>query len=117
MLARSTMGCAAGEDLPRVKPEDITAAIQRWDFHRFEGTTMIVCAITLHNGFIVIGQSRPACDELFDEQQGRDLAYNDAREKIWGYLGYALRDRLHKEALDRAAAAPLAEDGSRCEEG
>jgi hypothetical protein len=94
----STIIPATGDDVPRVKPEDITATIVGVDYHRFPGTTMIICAITLQNGFMVIGQSRPANDALFDEKTGRDLAYADAREKIWSYLGYALRDRLHREA-------------------
>lgn len=98
-------------DAPRVTPSDITAAIASADWHRFPGTTMIVCAITLVNGFMVIGHSRPTSDAIFDEQTGRDLAYSAAREKIWSYLGFALRDRLHHESLSAADGVPLEKDG------
>lgn len=83
-----------GLNAPRLTPESIDATIVSEDYHQFAGTTLIICALTLKNGFIVTGESRPAHDGNFDEELGRKIARANAREKIWPLEGYVLRHRL-----------------------
>lgn len=83
-----------GLNAPRLKPSDIDAAILTEQFHVFPGTTMTVCCLTLQNGFNVIGESAAASPENFDQEIGRKVARENARNKIWALEGYLLRSKL-----------------------
>lgn len=86
---------ARGLTAPRVTPDMITAAIVSSDFHVLPGTQITVCTITLRNGAKVLGYNYGAIDPARqDWQQGRQAAYDMAREKIWELEGYALRERM-----------------------
>lgn len=95
----------AGKTAARITPADVDAAIQAEQYHVFDGTTLTVCVLTLQNGFTVTGESAAASPENFDRAIGERIARDNARNKIWPLLGYALRDRLHQETggtwLDR----------------
>ena len=85
---------AKGLNAPRLTPAQIDAAIVSEQYHVFPGTTMTVCALTLRNGYIVIGESAAASPENFDEAIGRKIARENARNKIWALEGYLLREKL-----------------------
>ena len=88
-------------DAPRLTPGDIDAIIKSEAYHVFPGTTVTVCALTLMNGYVVIGESASASKENFDEAIGRKIARDHARNKIWSLEGYLLRHRLWiSEKLD-----------------
>lgn len=55
------------------------------------------CVLVLQNGFTVTGESACASPENFDEEIGCKVARQNAVNKIWPLLGYALRDELHNE--------------------
>lgn len=77
--------------MPSLTEGDIEALIDTEDYYQFPDTTVTVCCLTLVNGFHVIGQS--ACiDPLdFDEKLGREIAYDDAKDKIWELEGYRIK--------------------------
>lgn len=83
-----------GLNAPRLTPDLIDETIVSEQYHVFPGTTMTVCALTLRNGFIVIGESAAASPENFDAAIGRKIARENARNKIWAFEGYALRNKL-----------------------
>lgn len=87
-----------GLTAPRITPADLDAKIRAEQYHRFPGTTLTVCALTLQNGFVVTGQSAAASPDNFDREIGEKIARADAREKIWMLEGYLLRERLHRQA-------------------
>lgn len=87
-----------GLTAPRLTPALIDAAIKSEDYHIFPGTTLTVCALTLQNGFIVTGESAAASPANFDVELGRKIARDNARNKIWAFEGYLLRQKLHDEA-------------------
>lgn len=89
---------AKGLNAPRLSPDQIDAVIVGEDYHRFPGTTVTACILTLRNGFNVIGESAAASPENFDAELGKKIARKDAREKIWALEGYLLRERLHEDA-------------------
>lgn len=89
---------ASGASAPRLSPNDIDSAIVGEDYHVFPGTTLTVCALTLRNGFVVTGESAAASPENFNREIGRNIARGNAREKIWAFEGYLLRERLHTGA-------------------
>lgn len=52
------------------------------------------CVLVLSNGFTVTGESACASPENFDAEIGRKVARENAKQKVWPLLGYALRDKL-----------------------
>lgn len=85
---------AKGKTAPRITPDHIDAQIVKADYHVFPGTTLTVCALTLRNGFTVVGESASASPENFDADLGKKIARDKARDKIWALEGYLLRSKL-----------------------
>lgn len=85
---------AKGLVAPRITPQDVDAEIASEDYHVFTSTCLTVCALTLQNGFTVVGHSACASPENFDPAIGQRVARENAREKIWQLLGFRLRDQL-----------------------
>jgi Phage protein (N4 Gp49/phage Sf6 gene 66) family len=83
-----------GLNAPRLTPGMIDGQILAEQYYVFPGTTMTICALTLRNGFVVIGESAAASPENFDEEIGQRIARDNARNKIWALEGYALRNVL-----------------------
>lgn len=83
-----------GLTAPRITPDVIDSLIVSDDYHVFEGTTLTVCRLTLVNGATVTGESSCVAPENFNEEVGRKIARENAREKIWTIAGVALRDVL-----------------------
>jgi Phage protein (N4 Gp49/phage Sf6 gene 66) family len=79
---------------PRLNPAHIDAQIVADAYHVFPGTVLTVCALTLKNGFQVVGHSAPASPANFDAALGRKIARDRARDQIWALEGYALRGSL-----------------------
>ncbi len=84
-----------GLNAPRLNPELIDSVIVSAKYHVFEGTTTTVCCLLLKNGSTVIGESACVSPENFDEEVGREIAYKNAREEIWGKEGYLLKENLY----------------------
>lgn len=57
-----------------------------------------ICQLTLQNGFTVEGQSACVSLENYNKEIGDSIAYEDAVNKIWPLLGYALASKLKDEA-------------------
>lgn len=94
-----------GLNAPRLTPDKIDAVIAGEDYHVFPGTTMTVCALKLRNGFVVIGESAAASPENFNQDIGRKIARDNARNKIWALEGYLLRHQLYYGDHPSAGAA------------
>jgi len=52
------------------------------------------CVLVLHNGFTVTGESACASPENFDAEIGRQIARDNAVEKLWPLMGHELRSKL-----------------------
>ncbi len=86
-----------GLDAPRLTPDDIDAVIVGEDYHVFPDTTVTVCLLRLKNGYTTIGHSASVSKENFDEEIGRKIARENARNQIWQLEGYLLRNKLYEE--------------------
>ncbi len=84
-----------GLNAPRLNPQHIDDTILTAQHYVFPGTTLTVCCLTLKNGFTVTGESAAASPENFDREIGEQIAYRNARDKIWSLEGYLLRQKLH----------------------
>jgi len=109
---------AKGKTAPRVTPADIEANIA--STHYFTAHDGVIgrdfdagliddphghnvppalglltfCVLVLRNGFTVTGESACASPENFDAEIGRNIARQNAVQKIWSLMGYALKDQL-----------------------
>lgn len=90
-----------GLNAPRITPDHIQAKVVKEQYHTFEGTTFMVCLLTLENGFNVSGESACASPENFDEEIGKRIARENAVQKIWALEGYLLKERLYENDFDR----------------
>lgn len=103
-----------GLNAPRVTPADIESNIaSEFYFTATEGVLgasemgtapagrarsldlLTFCVLVMKNGFTVTGESACASPENFDAEIGRKVARQNAVNKVWPLLGYALRDKLH----------------------
>lgn len=85
---------AKGKVAPRLTPAHIDGCIASEAYYVFPGTTLTICALTLRNGFQVVGESAAASPANFDEMIGRKIARDNARNKIWVLEGYVLKSKL-----------------------
>ncbi|NVZ32051.1 hypothetical protein HX779_08700 [Pseudomonas sp. A4002] len=60
-----------------------------------ELSLLTFCVLVLRNGFTVTGESACASPENFDAEIGRKIARQNAEQKIWPLMGYALKQQLH----------------------
>ena len=110
---------AKGLTAPRVTPDDIEANIvgehyftaaqgdQQAQEDAYEGRSvqenasplrlLTFCVLVLRNGFTVTGESACASPENFDAELGRKIARQNAVQKLWPLMGYALKEQLNKE--------------------
>ena len=56
------------------------------------------CVLVLKNGFTVTGESSCASPENFDAALGRKIARENAKQKLWPLMGYALKQQLSESA-------------------
>jgi hypothetical protein len=84
-----------GLTAPRLTPQHIDDTIADESYHVFYGI-FTVCVLKLQNGFCVSGTSAPASPQNFDEELGRKISRENARNKIWELEGYRLVNALAK---------------------
>lgn len=84
-----------GLNAPRLNPQMIDDTIKTEYYHVVPGTTMTLCVLTLQNGFQVTGESAAASLANFDEEIGRKIAKDNAKNKIWMLEGYLLKQKLY----------------------
>ena len=111
---------AKGLTAPRVTPADLKAniasehyftaggAVRLFAASRSSGGDMeeppkaldllTFCVLVLKNGFTVTGESACASPENFNAEIGRSIARENAVQKMWPLMGYALKERLSKSA-------------------
>lgn len=77
---------------PKVTLESIEAKILQVDYIPF--THLMICVITMFNGFMVHGVSAPASVANYDAEVGRRYAYDNAFKQLWQLEGYLLREKL-----------------------
>lgn len=78
----------------KVTEEEVLRAIRKTQYHRFEGTTVTVCCLTLDNDFTATGES--ACVDPIEYKQdlGESIAFKNAFSKAWAYLGFRLAEKM-----------------------
>lgn len=57
------------------------------------------CVLVLKNGFTVTGESACVSPANFDADIGKRIARQNAIQKVWPLMGYALKEQIHQESL------------------
>jgi len=58
---------------------------------------LTICVLTLKNGFTVTGESACADPANYNQEIGERLAREQAKNKIWGLMGYSLKDEINRD--------------------
>lgn len=85
-----------GLNAPRLRPADIDAAILGETFTILPSGKVMVCELTLVNGFTVRGESACVSIANFDEGIGMKISRENARNKVWELEGYRLQCDLER---------------------
>ena len=76
-------GTYVGREKPQPEESDLAAL-----------DLLTFCVLVLRNGFTVTGESACASPENFDAEFGREIARQNAVQKVLPLMGYALRSEL-----------------------
>ena len=68
-----------------------------------------ICIVVLDNGYALQGMSAPADPENFNEEKGREFAFEDAMRKMWPLEAYVMREMMSGNAEVRDADTRWAE--------
>jgi len=79
---------------PRLRPEDIDSCIVKETYTNLPSGKVVVCELTLRNGFTVRGESACVSKANFDQEIGNKISKANARNKIWELEGYLLQQRV-----------------------
>ncbi len=107
---------AKGLNAPRLTPADIDAAIIGETFTVLPSGKVMVCELTLRNGFTVRGEAATVSKANFNHEIGQRISRDNARNKVWELEGYLLQQRLHEQSNDfpLGKACDLSSEGT-CE--
>jgi len=97
----------------KVTEEMVDKEIEKAECLVFPETTVTICCITLKNGWHVIGSSDCVDPEEYNETAGQSYAIQDARDKIWQFLGFRLKDTLALKAQQKEPQPQPGEDHDR----
>ncbi len=85
---------AEGLNAPRLTPEAIDAVIVDKTFTVLPSGKVMVCEVTLVNGFTVRGEASVISKANFRQEIGEEISFINARSKIWELEGYLLQSKL-----------------------
>lgn len=97
--ARLSAGLYPPGQAPRLTDADIDAAIVAADYVLLPDGRTTICQLTLKNGYTVRGESSCVYIENFDAEIGKELAFKQARAKIWQLEGYLLAQRRYENDI------------------
>lgn len=95
---------AKGLNAPRLTPEAIDSVIVEETFTVLPSGKVMVCELTLRNGFTVRGEAATVSKANFDHEIGQRISRENARSKVWEVEGYLLQERLYLGELTREDA-------------
>lgn len=85
----------------KLTEEHLKGLIADASYHRLDGTTVTICALTLRSGFVVTGESACLDPANFDAAIGEKIAYDNAVEKMWELEGYRVKHDIGSDFLYR----------------
>lgn len=77
-----------------IMTSDVIKAIKQEQYYTFPDTHIVVCCLSLRNGYHVIGKSYCVDPDLFDEQLSRHVAREEALNQVGTLEEYAMNVRV-----------------------
>ena len=103
---------------PRVTPEDLNRNITDIAYVKYvtnTGKVLRWCILTTTNGFAVTGEPSVSVSVENDRQSvGEEVAYDNARSKLWPLMGYLLAEKLYQEEEKHKLVDDLGEFDDDC---
>jgi len=84
-----------GLNAPRVNSSTVDAVIVGETFTVLPSGKVMVCELTLLNGFTVRGEAATVSKENFNIEIGKTISRTNARDKVWELEGYLLQEKLY----------------------
>lgn len=81
---------------PRMKKEYIESRVVGYEYIMVAPTVMI-CQITLDNGFSVRGESACVNSKNFDKEIGEKISFDNAFKQLWALFGFMLAENQFKK--------------------
>lgn len=78
-----------------VTAEDVAAAVVGETFTVLPSGKVMVCELTLKNGFTVRGESAVVSKENFVFAKGQEISRRRAMDKVWELEGYLLQEKRY----------------------
>ena len=101
---------AKGLNAPRLNPQIIDEVIVGETFTILPSGKVMVCELTLANGYTVRGESATVSKDNFDHELGRTISRANARGKIWELEGYLLANKLYQQVLTQPEVKQLEQE-------
>ena len=95
-----------GLNAPRLTPEYIDSVIDSVTYTQLPSGRTMICELTLANGFTIRGESTVVSIENFNLAVGQDVAFNDARNKVWQLEAYLMKQRMALDEFDTLTRQP-----------
>ena len=85
-----------GLTAPRITPSHIDKVIIDETYTVLPSGKVMVCELTLKNGFSVRGEAATVSKENFNIDIGKKISKENARNQIWQLEGYLLQEKLNE---------------------
>lgn len=93
-----------GTEYPHMTERDILAKITHKEFMLSPSGSMVLCEVTMRNGWRFIGKWAPISSENFEIEKGKSRALTDAIKQAWDFEAYLLKDKMREEYESLLAA-------------
>lgn len=90
---------AKGLTAPRITLDHIQSLIVEETYTVLPSGKVMVCELTLRNGYTVRGEAAVVSRANFNEEIGRKISRENAVRQIWQLEGYLLQERLAGSSL------------------
>ena len=84
----------------KVTLENIISKIKKEEYVVLPSGKVMVCELTLENGFTVRGQAAVVDKANFNEDIGKQISKENAIREIWQLEGYLLQEQLYKKGSE-----------------
>lgn len=85
---------------PRVTYAQVEDAIVGETYTVLPSGKVMVCELTLRNGFTVRGEGSAVSKANFNEEVGKKVSRAKAVDQVWAFLGYQLQEKLHRDSMN-----------------
>jgi hypothetical protein len=84
----------------RITKEYMASRITETKFISIPDTTVIICNITLDNGYSVRGESACVDPANYNVEIGQRISYDQAFSKLWPLFGFMLAENIHRNKMN-----------------